>query len=77
MRIEIVGANPGMPVSARVNVSAVNGTRKRTVVMTYVIYFDSPPLSLSLLSLSLRILEYNLQSLMSPKIEITYDVYQF
>jgi hypothetical protein len=53
MRIEIVGANPGMPVSARVNVSAVNGTRKRTVVMTYVIYFDSPPLSLSLpLSLS-------------------------
>jgi len=34
MRIEIVGANPGMPVSARVNVSAVNGTRKRTVVMT-------------------------------------------
>ncbi|XP_062150775.1 THO complex subunit 4D-like [Alnus glutinosa] len=34
MRIEIVGANPGMPVSARVNVSGLNGTRKRTVVMT-------------------------------------------
>lgn len=47
MRIEIVGANPGMPVSARVNVSGVNGTRKRTVVMTYAIYFD-PSLSLSL-----------------------------
>jgi len=34
MRIEIVGANAGTPVSARVNVTGVNGRRKRTVVMT-------------------------------------------
>ncbi|KAK4602395.1 hypothetical protein RGQ29_011445 [Quercus rubra] len=34
MRIEIVGANSDVPVSARVNVTGVNGRRKRTVVMT-------------------------------------------
>lgn len=38
MKIEIVGANTDLPVSARVNVSGVNGQRKRTVVMTYVIF---------------------------------------
>lgn len=38
MKIEIVGANAGMPVSARVNVTGVNGRRRRTVVMTYVIF---------------------------------------
>lgn len=38
MKIEIVGANADIPVSARVNVTGVNGRRKRTVVMTYVIY---------------------------------------
>lgn len=37
MRIEIVGSNSDVPVSARVNVTGVNGRRKRTVVMTYVI----------------------------------------
>ena len=37
MKIEIVGANAELPVTARVNVSGVNGQRKRTVVMTYVI----------------------------------------
>lgn len=79
MRIEIVGANPGMPVSARVNVSGLNGTRKRTVVMTYAIFFI--PLSLSLS----EYLNINDKSLMSSycccskrkMIEITYDVYQF
>ncbi|KAF7831105.1 THO complex subunit 4D [Senna tora] len=34
MKIEIVGANAELPVSARVNVSGLNGQRKRTVVMT-------------------------------------------
>ncbi|XVE53784.1 hypothetical protein DITRI_Ditri03aG0030000 [Diplodiscus trichospermus] len=34
MKIEIVGANAGVPVSARVNVTGINGRRKRTVVMT-------------------------------------------
>ncbi|GMY24859.1 THO complex subunit 4D-like isoform X1 [Fagus crenata] len=34
MRIEIVGTNADVPVSARVNVTGVNGRRKRTVVMT-------------------------------------------
>ncbi|MED6159850.1 hypothetical protein PIB30_045991 [Stylosanthes scabra] len=33
MKIEIVGANAEVPVSARVNVTGVNGQRKRTVVM--------------------------------------------
>lgn len=83
MRIEIVGANPGMPVSARVNVSGLNGTRKRTVVMTYAIFFI--PLShSSSLSLS-EYLNINDKSLMSSycccskrkMIVITYDVYQF
>ena len=37
MRIEIVGANSDVAVSACVNVTGVNGRRKRTVVMTYVI----------------------------------------
>lgn len=36
MKIEIVGPNAEVPISARVNVSGVNGRRKRTVVMTYV-----------------------------------------
>jgi THO complex subunit 4 len=45
MRIEIVGTNADVPVSARVNVTGVNGRRKRTVVMTYVIILS---LSLSL-----------------------------
>lgn len=38
MKIEIVGVNAELPVSARVNVSGVNGQRKRTVVMTYVTF---------------------------------------
>ncbi|KAH8511388.1 hypothetical protein H0E87_008811 [Populus deltoides] len=33
MKIEIVGANPEVPISARVNVSGTNGKKKRTVVM--------------------------------------------
>ncbi|WJX32150.1 hypothetical protein P8452_20514 [Trifolium repens] len=33
MKIEIVGTNSELPVTARVNVSAMNGQRKRTVVM--------------------------------------------
>lgn len=36
MKIEIVGANAEMSVSARVNVTGINGRRRRTVVMTYV-----------------------------------------
>lgn len=39
MKIEIVGANAEMPVLARVNVTGVDGRRRRTVVMTYVISF--------------------------------------
>ncbi|CAI0627109.1 unnamed protein product [Linum tenue] len=35
MKIEIVGANEDLPISARVNVTGVNGRQKRTVVMTY------------------------------------------
>lgn len=38
MKIEIVGSNSGMPISARVNVTGVNGRRRRTVLMTYVIF---------------------------------------
>ncbi|KAL5164216.1 THO complex subunit 4D [Glycine soja] len=34
MKIEIVGSNSELPISARVNVTGVNGRRKRTVVMT-------------------------------------------
>ncbi|XP_054797781.1 THO complex subunit 4D [Prosopis cineraria] len=34
MKIEVVGANAELPISARVNVSGINGQRKRTVVMT-------------------------------------------
>ncbi|CAI0627107.1 unnamed protein product [Linum tenue] len=34
MKIEIVGANEDLPISARVNVTGVNGRQKRTVVMT-------------------------------------------
>ncbi|KAI4307654.1 hypothetical protein L6164_030819 [Bauhinia variegata] len=34
MKIEIVGANADFPLTARVNVTGVNGRRKRTVVMT-------------------------------------------
>ncbi|KAJ9172971.1 hypothetical protein P3X46_016155 [Hevea brasiliensis] len=34
MKIEIVGTTAEMPISARVNVTGVNGRRKRTVVMT-------------------------------------------
>ena len=34
MKIEIVGANAELPITARVNVTGVNGRRKRTVVMT-------------------------------------------
>ncbi|XP_011007246.1 PREDICTED: LOW QUALITY PROTEIN: THO complex subunit 4D-like [Populus euphratica] len=33
MKIEIVGANPEVPISARVNVTGANGKKKRTVVM--------------------------------------------
>lgn len=33
MKIEIVGANADIPLSARVNVTGVNGRRKRTLVM--------------------------------------------
>ena len=36
MKIEVVGTNAEMPISARVNVTGMNGRRKRTVVMTYV-----------------------------------------
>ncbi|RHN57256.1 putative RNA recognition motif domain-containing protein [Medicago truncatula] len=35
MKIEIVGTNSELPVTARVNVSAMNRQRKRTFVMTY------------------------------------------
>ncbi|KAJ6364571.1 hypothetical protein OIU76_029520 [Salix suchowensis] len=34
MKIEIVGSNPEVPISARVNVTGANGKKKRTVVMT-------------------------------------------
>ncbi|CAN0897424.1 THO complex subunit 4C [Linum grandiflorum] len=34
MKLEVVGANTDAPISARVNVSGVNGRPKRTVVMT-------------------------------------------
>ncbi|CAK8566652.1 unnamed protein product [Lathyrus sativus] len=34
MKIEIVGAKSELPVTARVNVTGMNGQRKRTVVMT-------------------------------------------
>ncbi|KAJ1398176.1 RNA-binding domain superfamily [Sesbania bispinosa] len=34
MKIEIVGSNSELPISARVNVTGMNGQRKRTVVMT-------------------------------------------
>ncbi|KAK8526979.1 hypothetical protein V6N13_084850 [Hibiscus sabdariffa] len=34
MRIEIVGANAEIPISARVNVTGTKGRKKRTVVMT-------------------------------------------
>ncbi|XP_021640678.1 THO complex subunit 4D isoform X3 [Hevea brasiliensis] len=34
MKIEIVGASAEIPISARVNVTGVDGRRKRTVVMT-------------------------------------------
>lgn len=40
MKIEIVGTNAEAPISARVNVTGINGRRKRTVVMTYVILFS-------------------------------------
>lgn len=36
MKIEVLGPNAEVPISARVNVTGVNGRRKRTVVMTYV-----------------------------------------
>ncbi|XP_058079815.1 THO complex subunit 4D isoform X3 [Magnolia sinica] len=37
MKIEVIGSNLGMPVSARVNVvGGANGRGRRTVVMTYV-----------------------------------------
>lgn len=37
MKIEIIGSDSEMPVSARVNViGGLNGKRRRTVVMTYV-----------------------------------------
>lgn len=34
MKIEIVGTKSELPVTARVNVTGMNGQRKRTVVMT-------------------------------------------
>ncbi|KAI9160313.1 hypothetical protein LWI28_007011 [Acer negundo] len=34
MKIEVVGTNAERPISARVNVTGLNGRRKRTVVMT-------------------------------------------
>ncbi|EOY14345.1 RNA-binding family protein, putative isoform 2, partial [Theobroma cacao] len=34
MKIEIVGANAEVPISARVNVTGINGRRKRAVVLT-------------------------------------------
>ncbi|XP_038702592.1 THO complex subunit 4D-like [Tripterygium wilfordii] len=37
MKLEVVGDNVEIPVSAHVNVTGVNGRRKRTVVTTYVI----------------------------------------
>lgn len=36
MKLEVVGTNAEVPISARVNVAGVNGRKKRTVVMTYV-----------------------------------------
>lgn len=41
MKIEIVGANAEVPISARVNVTGINGRRKRAVVLTYVIPYSS------------------------------------
>jgi THO complex subunit 4 len=38
MKIEIVGPNPVVPISARMNVTGANGKKKRTVVMTYVVF---------------------------------------
>ncbi|CAN0897429.1 THO complex subunit 4C [Linum grandiflorum] len=38
MKLEVVGANTDAPISARVNVSGVNGRPKRTVVMTLSIF---------------------------------------
>lgn len=40
MKIEIVGINAQLPVSARVNVGGPNG-RRRTVVMGYAFQFPS------------------------------------
>ncbi|GMN28470.1 hypothetical protein TIFTF001_002066 [Ficus carica] len=34
MKLEVVGTNAEVPISARVNVAGVNGRKKRTVVMT-------------------------------------------
>jgi THO complex subunit 4 len=38
MKIEIVGPNPVVPISARMNVTGANGKKKRTVVTTYVVF---------------------------------------
>nr|TKS00925.1 hypothetical protein D5086_0000178210 [Populus alba] len=35
MKIEIVGPNPAVPISARMNVAGANGKKKRTVVTTH------------------------------------------
>ena len=37
MKIEIVGANPVVPISARMNVTGANGKKKRTFAMMYVV----------------------------------------
>lgn len=50
MKIEIVGANAGMPISARVNVTGAHGRKKRTVVMTYVFFPVHTPFLSYLLS---------------------------
>lgn len=70
MRIEIVGSNSEMPVSARVNVTGVNGRRKRTVVMTYVIYMLSQTISF--------ICKYVLHYFLPLHLKnLSYDDYQF
>lgn len=38
MKIEMLGDNAEMPVSARINVTGVNGRSRRTVVLTYVVF---------------------------------------
>ena len=42
MKIEMLGDNADTPVSARINVTGVNGRSRRTVVLTYGVSFSLP-----------------------------------